>query len=76
MWGMGLSSVAYANNSKTAAAGANTSYVGNSILNSFHTGGITVLLGDGSVRFIPDSIDFVTYQRLCVRNDGFVANLP
>ena len=76
MWGMGLSCVAYANNSKTAAAGANTSYVGNTILNSFHTGGINVLLTDGSVRFLQDSVDFVTYQRLCTRADGFVANLP
>ena len=76
MWGMGLSCVAYANNSKTAAAGANTSYVGNSILNSFHTGGITVVMTDGSVRFLQDSVDFPTYQRLCARADGLVATLP
>ncbi len=76
MWGMGLSCVAYANNSKTAAAGADTSYVGNSILNSFHTGGINALMTDGSVRFLQDGVDFLTYQRLCTRADGLVANLP
>ncbi|NBO91848.1 MAG: DUF1559 domain-containing protein [Planctomycetia bacterium] len=76
MWGMGLSCVAYANNSRTAAAGANTSYVGNSILNSFHTGGIIVLMADGSNRFVPDSVDFPTFQRLCTRADGLIANLP
>lgn len=77
MWGMSLTSVAYAINSKTASsAGSDTSYKGNSILNSAHTGGINVLLGDGSIRFIPDSVNFATFQALCVRNDGIVANLP
>ena len=76
MWGMGLTCVAYANNSKTAGAGANVPYGGNTILNSFHTGGITVLMTDGSVRFLTDGTDFATYQRLCTRNDGLVANLP
>jgi prepilin-type N-terminal cleavage/methylation domain-containing protein/prepilin-type processing-associated H-X9-DG protein len=77
MWGMSLTSVAYAINSKTASsAGSDTSYKGNSILNSFHTGGINVLMTDGSIRFIPDTFDFAMFQRLCVRNDGLVANLP
>jgi prepilin-type N-terminal cleavage/methylation domain-containing protein/prepilin-type processing-associated H-X9-DG protein len=70
MWGMGLTCVAYANNSQSAGAGATTSYVGNSILNSFHTGGINVGFTDGSVRFAPNSTDFTNFQRMCVRNDG------
>jgi len=72
LWGMGLTCVAYAINSQTSATGSNTSYVGNSILNSEHPGGINAVMTDGSVHFIPDSIDFVNFQRLCVRDDGLV----
>lgn len=71
MWGMGLTCVAYANNSSSAGAGANASYMGNTILNSFHTGGINVGLTDGSIRFAPDTTDFTNFQRMCVCNDGF-----
>jgi prepilin-type processing-associated H-X9-DG protein len=71
---VGLTAVMYANNSKTCGSGANTSYVGNSLLNSNHTGGINVLLVDGSVRFVTDSFNFATFQRLCTRNDGLVAS--
>ena len=39
---------------------------------SMHTGGVNALLGDGSVRFIPNSIDLLTFQRLGNRNDGQV----
>lgn len=70
MWGMSLTSNAYAINSQTTSAGSNTSYVGNSILNSFHPSGINVLFADGSVRFANDNTDFNNFQRLCTRNDG------
>ncbi|HEY1191645.1 MAG TPA: DUF1559 domain-containing protein, partial [Gemmata sp.] len=69
-WGLGLTCVAYAINSPTCPAGANTSYVGNSIINSFHTNGVNVLLGDGSVRFISNSFDFTMFQRMCAKSDG------
>ncbi|HYH67888.1 MAG TPA: DUF1559 domain-containing protein [Urbifossiella sp.] len=75
LWGLGLTANAYQINSTTCGAGANTSYVGNTILNSFHTGGINVLLGDGSVRFVPDSVDFTMFQRMCARDDGQVITL-
>jgi len=39
---------------------------------SAHTGGVNALLGDGSVRFIRDSVDLVTFQRLGNRGDGQV----
>jgi len=58
------------------------SYVntGNAINNSnllgrayaFHPGGMNGLLGDGSVRFIPEYIDFDTSVRLCDPADGQV----
>jgi prepilin-type N-terminal cleavage/methylation domain-containing protein len=39
---------------------------GNGIIppRSMHTGGVNAVLGDGSVRFIRDSIDVLTFQRL------------
>ena len=77
MWGMGLTCVAYAVNSKTAGAGANITYGGNTIINSNHSGGANFLLTDGSVKFIRDSMTFVEFQKMCVRNDGLVvANAP
>jgi prepilin-type N-terminal cleavage/methylation domain-containing protein/prepilin-type processing-associated H-X9-DG protein len=43
---------------------------------SNHTNGANFLFGDGSVRFIPQSIDHRTYQLLGCRNDGQPTNLP
>ena len=39
---------------------------------SSHTGGAHFLLGDGSVRFISENLDYRTYQKLGTRNDGLV----
>lgn len=39
---------------------------------SRHEGGVHVLLGDGSVRFVSENVDFNTWQRLGARNDGNV----
>ena len=39
---------------------------------SRHTGGAQFLLGDGTVRFISENIDYLTYQRLGNRSDGQV----
>ncbi|OWK38264.1 DUF1559 domain-containing protein [Fimbriiglobus ruber] len=49
------------------------SNIGNNIpLNSAHTGGINVTLGDGSVRFIANSISLQTLAQLATRDDGTV----
>ncbi|MEI7781076.1 MAG: DUF1559 domain-containing protein [Planctomycetota bacterium] len=37
---------------------------------SAHPGGVMAAMCDGAVRFIPDTVDYVTYQRLGSRNDG------
>jgi len=37
---------------------------------SLHVGGVHVLLGDGSVRFISENIDLNTWQYLGILNDG------
>ena len=39
---------------------------------SLHTGGAHALLGDGTVRFLSENLDWITYQRLGARNDGEV----
>jgi len=43
---------------------------------SSHPGGINVLLGDGSVRFIPYTIDILTFARIWHRADGQSVQVP
>ena len=55
----------------TGAPGSCSSeYEVNYVLNSFHPGGIHVLLTDGSVRFLAEDVDMDTFRRLCARDDG------
>jgi len=73
-WGMGLTCVAYAPNSKTAAAGANITYGGNTIINANHTNGVNMLRADGSTAFVTDTVTFTVFQAMCSRNDGIVTS--
>ena len=41
-----------------------------SSFSSMHAGGAQFMVGDGSVRFISDTIDFSTYQLLSCKEDG------
>ena len=43
---------------------------------SFHSGGVNVVLCDGSVRFVADSIDPNVWRLFGARSDGQVLNLP
>jgi prepilin-type N-terminal cleavage/methylation domain-containing protein len=45
---------------------------GNYPAQSAHVGGSHILLGDGSVRFLSDNINYVTFQMLLTRDDGQV----
>jgi len=69
-WSCGLSAVQYSINSPTAAAGSTNPWDPNTILNSFHTGGIHGLLTDGSVRFVSQNVDFTVLRNICSRGDG------
>ncbi len=42
---------------------------------SFHSGGINVVMGDGSVRFVRDSIDFRTLKYTVGATDGVIVTL-
>lgn len=72
-----MTTVRYSPNAPVIDNDANWPGIGNNFgsnnpLNSAHTGGIQVLLGDGSARFISDNIDMYTLRLLATRNDGKV----
>ncbi|WP_437192960.1 DUF1559 family PulG-like putative transporter [Planctomicrobium sp. SH527] len=69
----GLTVVRQAINAKDKLAQASSAtYETNTIVNSFHTGGVHALFADGSVRFVSDNIDMDTYRRASVADDGQV----
>jgi prepilin-type N-terminal cleavage/methylation domain-containing protein/prepilin-type processing-associated H-X9-DG protein len=45
-------------------------------LRSYHPGGVNVVLADGSVRFLSDSVDAVLYRALGTREGGETVNVP
>lgn len=55
-----------------APSGANSWFDVNTILNSYHPGGIEVLLGDGSVRFVAETADMEMLRRAFTVDDGMV----
>lgn len=55
------------------STGIGDEYYGcNRPIQSVHAGGAMVVLGDGSVRFLSESLDLQTFFDLCNRNDGNV----
>jgi len=52
------------------ANGVSSNTGGNIPLNSAHTGGVNSLMGDGSVRFLTNSLQMLTLMELSTRDDG------
>jgi len=66
----GLSVIRWAINSPTSVAGSSDQcYMTNTVLNSFHPGGIHTTFADGSVRFLADTISMDTLLRLGAADD-------
>ncbi|UUO06090.1 DUF1559 domain-containing protein [Blastopirellula sp. J2-11] len=57
----------------STGASREDSYVGS---RSRHPGGVQTLFGDGSVRFLPDTINLSTYQAASTQSGGEVVDLP
>lgn len=68
----GVSTIRYAINLNSKPNGTTTTYSYNTVLNSYHTGGIHVLLGDGAVRFLSENLDNGTFRALGSKDDGVV----
>ena len=48
----------------------------NTILNSSHKGIVNVLVADGSVHSLSNSMEVVLLQKLCSADDGLLTNVP
>ena len=71
LWQTGTSCVRFSPNSNIVQTGATERmYRNNTVINSEHPGGINSVLGDGSVHFISDTIDFMMLKRIACRFDG------
>jgi hypothetical protein len=54
----------------SAANGTNNDVGTNFPLSSGHTGGVNVGMGDGSIRFVRDTIDDVALSAMCTKSNG------
>lgn len=71
LWQTGTTCVRFAPNSDFCQNGATESmYRNNTVINSEHPGGINVVLTDGSVQFMSETMDFTDIRRLACRMDG------
>lgn len=71
-YGGATKTLRYPPNLRSTAQGASTAYMWNTIVNSFHVGGVHGLLTDGSVQFLSNNTDFVNLTRLFACDDGTV----
>lgn len=71
MQNLGMAGPGYGTPNGDPQAGTANSILGmHSGFTSYHPGGAQFLLGDGSVRFISENVNAVTYQNLGTINDG------
>ena len=66
----GTTTIRYPISTQTLLPAADNPWDPNTILNSFHEGGIHVTLGDGSGHFISENIDLRLFSFLGAANDG------
>ena len=69
-----LTSVFHSPNPASVGTAADLDWVFNTPVTAFHPGGAQAVLADGSVRFIPDTIQRRTMQQLATRDDGTVVD--
>lgn len=72
-WWLNMTVVRATINSKAGNNGNEQAYYRHTRVNSAHVGGAHVLFGDGTVRFLSQNMDAVTWYRACSRNDNQVA---
>ena len=75
VYAIGLTTVMYAINSSSTTTYSNQVYRNNTILNAEHSGGINSLMGDGSVRFLSETMDFALVRQLACADDGMPVEL-
>ncbi|MBN2296144.1 MAG: DUF1559 domain-containing protein [Pirellulales bacterium] len=76
-YGTGITTVRYPINSDNysvciSGSGCDQSWDANTVLNSRHPGGTHVMLVDGSVHFLLESIQMDTFRQLATKDDGLV----
>ncbi len=72
-WTVNTTSIRFPINYRGALLdGMSQAYHKHTLLNSAHSGGVQTLLGDGSVRFLSENINFATLTALADRGDGTV----
>jgi prepilin-type N-terminal cleavage/methylation domain-containing protein len=78
-WQASVTSIRYSPNTNFPAGaplpGAGNMYEANTIVNSFHSGGILATLADGSVRFVSDDINFGVLQRISCADDRMAVGI-
>ncbi len=65
-----LTTIRYSPNDSYDQPGIRDDHGSNNPLTSAHTGGVLVLLADGSARFINENTDLLTLKTLAARDDG------
>ncbi|QDU14562.1 Fimbrial protein precursor [Gimesia maris] len=72
-WTINVTSIRFPiNYTGVSLDGMNNQYDKHTLLNSAHTGGVHALLGDGSVRFLSENLDFTILTALADISDGTV----
>jgi len=66
----------FINNKGTVPAVTSNPHESDLCFGSYHPGGAQFAMGDGSVRFIPQTVNYTVYSAMGGRNDGLPFQLP